>query len=74
MNSVFTTVDDKSVLLHRILWISEVPHFCGDDECTREGQYEIRLEFDESVWANREERDKTVVALESFFGDQADWN
>ena len=73
MTSVFTLVDDKHVLLHRILWVAQTPHFCGEDDCTREGQYEIRLEFDESVWANREERDQTVVALESYYGDQADW-
>ena len=31
-----------------------------------EGRYEIRLEMDESVWANRKERDETLAALEAW--------
>jgi hypothetical protein len=33
-----------------------------------EGRYEIRLEMDESVWANREERDEVLAALEAWAG------
>lgn len=64
--SVFCTIDDKYVPLFRILWISAVPHFCGSADCEREGQYEIRLEQGESVWANCEERDKAVSAIEAW--------
>ncbi|MGO8689047.1 MAG: hypothetical protein ACLQLG_05395 [Thermoguttaceae bacterium] len=63
---VFCTVDDKHVPLYRILWIAELPHFCGSGECQREGQYEIRLEHGESVWANQPDRDAAMTALESW--------
>ncbi len=63
---VFCLVDDKYIPLYRILWISALPHFCGSDECQREGQYEIRLEDGESVWADREERDATLKAVEAW--------
>jgi hypothetical protein len=33
-----------------------------------EGRYEIRLEMDESVFANRQERDKALAALEAWAG------
>lgn len=66
MNSVFCLVDDKHVLLPRIMWVADVPHFCGADDCTAEGRYEIRLELDESVWANRTERDTVIRALEAW--------
>jgi hypothetical protein len=68
MGSVFCVVDDKHVPLYRILWISDLPHFCGNDDCMCEGRYEIRLEMDESVWANREERDEVLAALEAWAG------
>ena len=62
--------------------------FCGIDgftctvpnrpieDCMQEGQYEIRLEQDESVWANREERDRMLEALEAWqggVGPEAEW-
>ena len=68
MSSVVINVDDKYVPLYRIMWISEVPHFCGSDDCTVEGRYEVRLEHDESVWATREERDEVVSAVERWGG------
>ena len=75
MSSVFCMVDDKHVPLYRIIWISELPHFCGSDECPWEGRYEIRLEMEESVYANREERDKALAALEVWAsGGEADDN
>lgn len=66
MTSIFCLVDDKHVPLYRVMWIADVPHFCGHEDCTREGEYEIRLEQDESVWASREERDRMLEALEAW--------
>ena len=68
MSSVFCMIDDKHVPLYRVLWISDLPHFCGHDDCLYEGRYEVRLEMDESVWANREERDNLLAALEAWAG------
>ena len=76
MPSVFCKVDDKHVPLYRVMWIAELPHFCGNEECTCEGQYEIRLEQDESIWANQQERDKMLAAIEAWqTGDaqEEDW-
>jgi len=64
--SVFCLVDDKHVPVYRILWVSNLPHFCGEADCRREGEYEIRLDDDESVWGNREERDAVLAAIESW--------
>jgi hypothetical protein len=65
---LFSLIDDKHVPLYRIVWISNVPHFCGADECQREGQYEIRLEQGESVWAKEEEQSAALVAMEAWLG------
>ena len=70
--SIFCLVDDKHVPLYRVMWVSAVPHFCGDDDCEREGQYEIRLEQGESVWANQQERANMVEALEVWQGGIGD--
>ena len=69
--SAFCLIDEKHVPLYRILWVSNLPHFCGEPECQREGEYEIRLDNDESVWASREERDAVLEAIESWQGDVA---
>ena len=69
MESIFCLVDDKHVPLYRIIWISDVPHFCGSEDCTREGQYEVRLDNDDAVWASREERDGALNAIEAWRGD-----
>ena len=61
MASIFASIDDKHVPLYRILWVSDIPHFCGQEECTVEGRYEIRLESEESVFATREQRDVTLA-------------
>ena len=66
MSSMFCVVDDKHVPLYRVMWLSDVPHFCGNEDCTCEGQYEIRLEQGESVWASREERDTVLAAMEAW--------
>lgn len=68
--SMFCVIDDKYIPLYRILWVAATPHFCGDEECVREGEYEIRLEDGESVWAKREERDATLAALEAWAGEE----
>ena len=72
MPSIFCVVDDKHVPLYRVVWIAAVPHFCGEDECQVEGKYEVRLEHDESVWANQDERDRVLGALESWQGGIAE--
>ena len=64
--SIFCTVDDKYIPLYRVMWISAVPHFCGAEDCEREGFYEVRLEQDESVWATREERDGVLKSVEEW--------
>lgn len=69
--SVFCRVDDKHVPLYRIVWVSELPHFCGSHECEREGQYEIRLEHGEAVWGSQQERDDVLAALEVWGGPAA---
>ena len=77
MDSPIIKVDDKHVPLYRIVWVSDVPHFCGEDDCMHEGDYEVRLEMDESVWANREERDRVLSALDAWQRgqeiDENDW-
>jgi hypothetical protein len=77
MPSIFCKIDDKHIPLYRIMWISDLPHFCGHDDCAHEGDYEIRLEQDESVWATREERDLVLSAIEAWQGgvepDEEEW-
>ncbi len=66
--SIMCRIDDKLVPLYRVMWVSAVPHFCGEEDCTREGYYEIRLEQGESVWGNTEDRDKICEQLEQWQG------
>jgi hypothetical protein len=66
--SIFSVIDDKHVPLYRVMWIAATPHFCGEEDCMREGFYEIRLEQGESVWANAQERDKMLTQLEEWQG------
>lgn len=68
MSSVFVVVDDKHVPLYRVMWVAATPHYCGEEDCQREGFYEVRLEQGEAVWANGEERDKLLEALEEWAG------
>ena len=68
----FCKIDDKHVPLYRILWISALPHFCGAEDCEREGQYEVRLEQGESVWATRGERDRAMAAVEAWQAGEDD--
>ncbi len=76
MATVFHKVDDKHVPLYRVIWVSDVPHFCGEEDCLAEGRYEVRLEQDESVYASREERDGLMSALEKWqsgFDSEDEW-
>ena len=74
MRSIFCQIDDKHVPIYRVMWISDLPHFCGEDDCLCEGQYEIRLENDESVWGTRVERDSMLKAIEEWQGGlNEDW-
>ena len=66
MTGIFARIDDKHVPLYRVVWIADVPHFCGAEDCTVEGRYEIRLDSDESLFGSREERDDMMEALESW--------
>jgi hypothetical protein len=66
MTTIFCTVDDKHIPLYRVMWISDLPHFCGHDDCMHEGDYEVRLEQDDSVWASLEERDNMLSAIDAW--------
>ena len=75
--SIMCRIDDKMIPLYRVMWVAATPHFCGEEDCQREGFYEIRLEQGESVWANTEERDTMQQHLEQWQGglgpvDEAD--
>ena len=69
MDSPIIRIDDKHVPLYRIVWISDTPHFCGEEDCTREGDYEIRLDVDDSLWTNGPERDAALAALTAWCSD-----
>ncbi len=66
--SIMCRIDDKMIPLYRVMWVASTPHFCGEEDCQREGFYEIRLEQGESVWANTEERDTMQQHLEEWQG------
>lgn len=69
-------IDDKHVPLYNIIWVSETPHFCGEEDCTAEGMYEIRLAHGESLFGTREDRDGTMTALSRWrggAGDDGNW-
>lgn len=68
MADILCSVDDKQVPLYRVMWVSDLPHFCGNEDCDREGRYEIRLEQGESIWASRDERDLMTNALQKWQG------
>lgn len=69
MDSPIVVVDDKHVPLYRIVWIADLPHFCGEADCQREGQYEIRLDVDDSLWTSLRGRDSVLTALNAWCGD-----
>ena len=63
--SIFCRIDDKHMPLYRVVWVSATPHYCGEEDCVREGSYEIRLEQGEVVWASIAERDEMLQATGS---------
>jgi len=69
MSSSVLKIDDKHIPIIRIVWVSDVPHFCGEEDCTREGEYEIRLDVDDSLWTSRLERDEVIDALNDWYND-----
>ena len=80
MSSILCKVDDKHIPLYRVMWVADLPHFCGHEDCEKEGHYEVRLEQEESVWAvSQHERDSILNALETWRGglgptpEQDDW-
>jgi hypothetical protein len=72
VSSIFVVVDDKHIPVYRIMWVADTPHFCGNDDCVCEGDYEVRLEQDESVWASRQERDNVLKAVEAWYNGERD--
>jgi hypothetical protein len=66
--SIMCRIDDKWVPLYRVMWLAATPHFCGEEDCFREGFYEVRLEQGESVWANADELETLHTQLESWQG------
>lgn len=68
--SILFRCDDKHIPLYRVMWVAATPHFCGEEDCIREGQYEVRLEQGEAVWATANERDGLIAALESWAGGE----
>jgi len=69
MNSPIIIVDDKHLPLYRIVWVSDVPHFCGEEDCMHEGEYEVRLDVDDSLWVVSKERDIVVNELTKWCSD-----
>lgn len=61
-------IDDKHVPLYRVMWVSNLPHYCGEEECEAEGRYEVRLEQNESLFANLQERDNLLKVLNQWNG------
>jgi hypothetical protein len=61
-------IDDKHVPLYRVIWVSDLPHFCGEAECEAEGRYEVRLEQNESLFASLPERDQLLKVLSEWTG------
>ena len=70
MTEAFSLIDDKHVPLARIVWVADIPHFCGNEDCLVEGKYEIRVEADNSLFATREERDATLEVLRHWYQDE----
>ena len=69
MESPLILIDDKHVPLYRIVWVADLPHFCGDEDCGREGEYEVRLDVDDSLWTTLKGRDEIVAALRLWCGE-----
>lgn len=72
MHAPLIKIDDKHVPLYRIVWVADLPHFCGEEDCVREGYYEIRLDVDDSIWTSHPDRDRVIDALNQWCGDPRD--
>lgn len=72
MYSPIILVDDKHLPLYRVVWVSDVPHFCGEDDCMHEGEYEVRLDVDDSLWVGHKQRDHVVAELNKWCSDPED--
>jgi hypothetical protein len=70
MSDNLFVVDDKYIPFYRVLWVAKTPHYCGEDDCMREGYHEVRLEDGESVWAKQEERDELLESLDEWCGGE----
>ncbi|MGI9456402.1 MAG: hypothetical protein ACR2NU_07560 [Aeoliella sp.] len=68
--SILCLVDDKHVPVYRVMWVAATPHFCGEEDCTREGYYEVRLEQGEAVWAKKDERDDVIAKIDAWQGGE----
>lgn len=68
MNSPLVVVDDKHVPLYRIVWVADLPHFCGEEDCMHEGDYEVRLDVEEPIWTNQKGRQHVISALTQWCG------
>ena len=44
MASIFFKVDDKFVPIFRLMWIADVPHFCGEEDCVAEFHWVLQNE------------------------------
>lgn len=77
MDSPMIKIDDKWLPLYRIVWVADVPHFCGEPDCMHEGDYEVRLDVDDSIWCNADGRDEAIKALNKWCsgpgGQDNDW-
>ena len=60
--------DDKHIPLYRVIWVSNLPHYCGEEGCEAEGRYEVRLEQNESLFGTLQERDSLLKALSHWNG------
>ena len=69
MDAPLIKIDDKWVPLYRIVWIADVPHFCGEPDCMHEGDYEVRLDVDDSIWTSGPGRDQALADLKKWCSD-----
>ena len=72
MSGPLIKIDDKHVPIFRVVWVADLPHFCGVDECPHEGYYEVRLEAEESLWINLQARDGVLETLNHYYADPDD--
>ena len=61
-------IDDEQLPPRRIVLLNALPHFLGGDDGMHEGECKVRISTDDSVWANRIERDRAVTRMKRWFG------